>query len=61
MFFSFLDSHLTTSMEAAPDLKKSVESSMVGTLLRMPFQMFCVKKNEYFSFSVPVSQMSLGL
>lgn len=37
-------SHLTTSMEAAPDLKKSVVSSMAGTLLRMPFQMFCSKK-----------------
>lgn len=36
-----LDPHLTTSMEAAPDLKKSVVSSMAGTLLRMPFQMFC--------------------
>lgn len=31
-------------MEAAPDLKKSVESSMAGTLLRMPFQMFCGQK-----------------
>lgn len=31
--------HLTTSIEAAPDLKKSVVSSMEATLLRMPFQM----------------------
>lgn len=41
-----LDPHLTTSMEAAPDLKKSVVSSMAGTLLRMPFQMFCDLKNK---------------
>lgn len=35
-----LTAHLTTSMEAAPDLKKSVVSSTAGTLLRIPFQMF---------------------
>lgn len=45
--------HLTTSMEAAPDLKKSVESSMAATLLRIPFQMFCDKKTTtIFTFSI---------
>jgi len=42
--------HLTTSMEAAPDLKKSVVSSMAATLLRMPFQMFFKKIKKLISF-----------
>lgn len=44
-YFTFFNPHLTTSMEAAPDLKKSVVSSIAGTLLRMPFQMFCGQNN----------------
>lgn len=44
-YFTFFNTHLTTSMEAAPDLKKSVVSSIAGTLLRMPFQMFCGQNN----------------
>lgn len=31
--------YLTTSIELAPDLKKSVESSITGTLLKIPAQM----------------------
>lgn len=42
-----LSPHLTTSMEAAPALKKSVVSSMAGTLLRIPFQMFCDERTQH--------------
>lgn len=31
--------YLTTSIELAPDLKKSVESSITGMLLKIPAQM----------------------
>ena len=45
--------HLTTSMEAAPHLKKSVVSSMAETLLRIPFQMFCGLKYTFYKVSKP--------
>lgn len=48
-------------MEAAPDLKKSVVSSTAGTLLRIPFQMFCKKKrkktyNQYLTLAFLLKQ-----
>lgn len=37
--FSYFEySYLTTCIEDAPDLKKSVESSITATLLKIPFQ-----------------------
>lgn len=36
--------YLTTSIELAPDLKKSVESSITGTLLKIRAQMTCTEK-----------------
>lgn len=36
--------YLTTSIELAPDLKKSVESSITGTLLRIRAQITCTER-----------------
>lgn len=36
--------YLTTSIELAPDLKKSVESSITGVLLKIRAQMTCTKR-----------------
>lgn len=36
--------YLATSIELAPDLKKSVESSIMGTLLKIPAQMTYTKR-----------------
>lgn len=48
--------YLTTSIELAPDLKKSVESSITGTLLKIRAQMTCTEKATFIKKGCVESQ-----